>query len=419
MVDTAPLKAGNAPSWPKDNQEARNAFYGDPGKGEIASRMVPVVPPFAMYYEGKKINNIQFHRKCAPALVAALNEIWDYCQHDQAKVDASGASKYFGAYNHRMVRGSSAKWSNHAYAAAIDLNAGQNALGTVGNMPEFIVDAFTRQGAMWGGWYSSRPDWMHFEFVDNGGRQPKSPPPVFGSPSKPTVVVKPAQSADLRSRMGKVILNFEARRDAQGRLSVYKLPANDGGGTYEVAGINDRYHPEQASKLRALIQAGRYDEAEAAAVEYMCAYTDVVTAWAPKNAGVEFYCRDDAFNRGPTGAIKIAQIALGVDHDGDVGPITREALAKVEPGPFLEKLRAAREKYEDIVAPGRPNLRQGLINRWNNALKEAKKFSAETQPGSEIVLPPIILPPPGVQAKTDLAPTFWGRVTDLFRPKGN
>lgn len=170
-------------TWPQDNQAARNAFYGDPGKGQIAAQMVPVVPPFRMTYTDengtKVIKSISFHRKCAPALLAALNEIWDYCQHDQAKIDASGASKYFGAYNPRKVRGSATKWSNHAYAAAIDLNANQNAMGTVGNMPGFIVDAFTRQGAMWGGWYKTRPDWMHFEFVDNGGRTPKSPPPVF------------------------------------------------------------------------------------------------------------------------------------------------------------------------------------------------------------------------------------------------
>lgn len=174
------------PQWPKDNQAARNAFYGDPGRGEIPAQMVPVTPPFAMYYTDetgtRKIKAIQFHRKCAPQLLAALNEIWDYCQHDQAKVDASGASKYFGAYNHRMVRGSTTKWSNHAYAAAIDLNALDNALGVKkGTMPQFIVDAFCRQGAMWGGWYNSRPDWMHFEFVDNGGHKPQSAPPVFSA----------------------------------------------------------------------------------------------------------------------------------------------------------------------------------------------------------------------------------------------
>ena len=139
--------------WPKDDQENRNAFYGDPGRGQIAAQMVPVVPPFTMYYTDengrKKIKSVMFHRKAAPALLAALNEIWDYCQHDQAKVDASGASNYNGAYNPRMVRGSTTKWSNHAFAAAIDLNAGENALGVKhGTMPQFIVDAFCRQGAM-------------------------------------------------------------------------------------------------------------------------------------------------------------------------------------------------------------------------------------------------------------------------------
>lgn len=165
--------------WPKDNQAARNAFYGDPAKGQIGPQMVPVVPPFAMYYEGKRVKAIQFHKKAAPALRAALEEIWDYCKHDQAKIDAAGVSRYAGAYNHRKVRGSATKWSNHAYATAIDLNAGENALGVKkGTMPQFVVDAFCRQGAMWGGWYKSRPDWMHFEFVDNGGRKPQSPPPA-------------------------------------------------------------------------------------------------------------------------------------------------------------------------------------------------------------------------------------------------
>lgn len=117
MVDLNAPTRSNAILWPKDTQAARNFFYGDPGKGQIAQQMVPVVPPFAMYYEGKRVRAIQFHRKAAPALLAALNEIWDYCQRDQKKVDAAGVSNYAGAYNHRMVRGSSTKWSNHAYAA--------------------------------------------------------------------------------------------------------------------------------------------------------------------------------------------------------------------------------------------------------------------------------------------------------------
>lgn len=165
--------------WPKDTQAARNAFYGDPGKGEIARQMVPVVPPFAMYYDGKRVKAIQFHNKAAAALLAAFNEIWDYYEHDQKKIDAAGVSKYAGAYNPRMVRGSKTKWSNHAYAAAIDLNAEENGLYAKGNIPQPVIDAFCRQGWMWGGWYNGRKDPMHFEAVDNGGRKPTSAPPIW------------------------------------------------------------------------------------------------------------------------------------------------------------------------------------------------------------------------------------------------
>ena len=39
--------------------------------------------------------------------------------------------------------------------------------------------------------------------------------------------------------MAAAIVNFEARRDSKGHLKVYNLPPEDGGGRYEVAGINN------------------------------------------------------------------------------------------------------------------------------------------------------------------------------------
>ena len=42
-----------------------------------------------------------------------------------------------------------------------------------------------------------------------------------------------------RMRMAKQIVDFEARRDKKGHLQVYKLPAWDGGGRYEVAGTDN------------------------------------------------------------------------------------------------------------------------------------------------------------------------------------
>ena len=111
-----------------------------------------------------------------------------------------------------------------------------------------------------------------------------------------------------RTRMAKAIVEFEARRDPKGRLAVYDLPAGDGGGRYEVAGINDRYHKTEVDHVVALIKAGKHDEAEAYVMEFIAKYTDVVIGWS-SDAGVEFYLRDCAFNRGPKGAARILQRA--------------------------------------------------------------------------------------------------------------
>lgn len=164
--------------WPADNQAALLKFYGTPGP-EVERQLVDVIPPFQMYYDGKPIKRIRFHRKAAIALRTALAEIWEHYDRDQHKIDALGISKYAGAYNPRKVRGSATKWSNHAYGAAIDLNAAENGLGSGrGTMPQPVIDAFKRQGARWGGDYRGRTDPMHFEFCDATGYPGPSSQPV-------------------------------------------------------------------------------------------------------------------------------------------------------------------------------------------------------------------------------------------------
>lgn len=157
--------------WPNDDPRSLKAFYGDPGTGEVGRQLVPVVPPFRMTYDGKPIKAIQFHKRAAPALQAALNAIWEHYNRDQAIIDRLGISKYAGSYNPRKIRGSATRWSNHAYGAAIDLNAEQNGFNTgKGTMPQPVVDAFKAQGALWGGDYRGRTDPMHFEFCSRGAQ---------------------------------------------------------------------------------------------------------------------------------------------------------------------------------------------------------------------------------------------------------
>lgn len=177
--------------------------------------------------------------------------------------------------------------------------------------------------------------------------------------------------------VGKSILEWEARRDSNGRLAVHKLPPEDGGGTFEVAGINDRYHKAKAVELRDLVLAGKYTEAEIVARNYMITMTNIAAGWTSK-AAIEAFLRDTCFNRGATGAAKIYQIALGVAVDGGVGKATLKAAnAQMnDTEGLLLRLRVAREHYERKYV-GRDETSmfwKGLVNRWNKALALGQSF---------------------------------------------
>lgn len=187
---------------------------------------------------------------------------------------------------------------------------------------------------------------------------------------------------DSRLKAAKVIVDFEARRDKAGNLEIYMLPPNDGGGRFEVAGINERYNPAESQHLVELIHAKKFDEAETFAAEVIARDTDAAEKW-DDDPGVQFYLRDCIFNRGVHGAARILQWAVGLkgrddkgvrQDDGIVGPKTRAAIANSTPAELLLKLREAREAYEREVVGYRANFWKGLVNRWNKSLKVAQNF---------------------------------------------
>jgi hypothetical protein len=92
-----------------------------------------------------------------PALIGALRD-----------VEAAGLGDeihtYSGCYAPRTVaRSPTAPPSNHAYGAAIDINAPENPYGATPTMDPKIVTIFQRWGFLWGGKYLT-PDGMHFEY---------------------------------------------------------------------------------------------------------------------------------------------------------------------------------------------------------------------------------------------------------------
>lgn len=156
-----------AHSWPHDDEQSLNAFYGNfKQNGWGDHHLTRIKPAFMMYYDRRPMTKgILVNIKCADAMLAAFAEIWDACGHAQHAVDVIGASVFGGCYNPRKITGMD-RWSNHSWACAIDLDPSRNGFNTGhGKMDSIVYLAFKRQGALWGGDYAHRTDPMHFEFV--------------------------------------------------------------------------------------------------------------------------------------------------------------------------------------------------------------------------------------------------------------
>jgi len=165
-------------------------------------------------------------------------------------------------------------------------------------------------------------------------------------------------------------------RFKNGKLQYYNLPRGDGGGSYEVAGINVKYHPSKARRLKSLIVSGKNEQAYEEAVEYIIDYTRRVRDWHP-DVRVQCYLRDMAFNRGPTGCAKILQHALKTaksyngEIDGKVGSVTRAAAKNHKAEDLLLRLVLSRQWYEREVVGRNEKSRfwAGLVNRWIDAVQ--------------------------------------------------
>ena len=162
----------------------------------------------------------------------------------------------------------------------------------------------------------------------------------------------------------------EARRDSGGNLRVYTPPAGDGGGAYEVAGITARYQPQEASKLRSLIQQGRGAEAEEEAKSFFRRRAEPFTKFA-QQPGLQLQIADSVHHRGEGGLRRILQRATGSDSKS-----YSELVSTLDSRPdALERFNKARVDYElqevDRGRASRQKFRQGLLNRFAAANQAA------------------------------------------------
>jgi hypothetical protein len=111
----------------------------------IVTRSVPI------------LGQVTCNRRLFPALIGALTDVQSAGLGNELHV-------YSGCYAARTVaRSPTAPPSQHAYGAAIDINAPENPYGAKPTMDPRIVRIFERWGFLWGGKFLT-PDGMHFEY---------------------------------------------------------------------------------------------------------------------------------------------------------------------------------------------------------------------------------------------------------------
>lgn len=146
--------------WPRSDQVSLRAFYGEPGD---ESNLVTFTFPFPTYYEGKIVRTGRCHKKVRDSLIRILTNIGDRWGKDRSIMEE--AQDYGGIFNFRLKRGGSS-YSVHAWGAAIDLDADDNAFRDSwpmkADMPLEIMEEFAKEGwlaagAFWG------YDAMHFQ----------------------------------------------------------------------------------------------------------------------------------------------------------------------------------------------------------------------------------------------------------------
>lgn len=104
---------------------------------------------------GHATHHIYCNKDMADPLHKALQNVIDRSLLSELKT-------FDGCYEIRDIRGIPGKFSTHAYALAIDLNAATNKLGTSGDIHPGLVQCFKDSGFLWGGDFH-RCDPMHFQ----------------------------------------------------------------------------------------------------------------------------------------------------------------------------------------------------------------------------------------------------------------
>jgi hypothetical protein len=104
-------------------------------------------------------DNILIHKHFRPILEQAFEALELAGVHQEIKT-------FNGGFDVRNIRGSKAVLSVHSWGAAIDLNAKQNPLGSMGTWSDKFIRTMVRNEIYCGQKWKDRKDPMHFSMVN-------------------------------------------------------------------------------------------------------------------------------------------------------------------------------------------------------------------------------------------------------------
>lgn len=175
-----------------------------------------------------------------------------------------------------------------------------------------------------------------------------------------------------------IMLSQEVRRDSKGRPIVYSLPKEDGGGSFEVAGLNEKYNKEEATVLRQMIQTG----VPTPIIEgYIRSVYKQKTQYGANlippssSQGLELFVRDCALNHSPKGVNTILAAAVGTyAADPALPAAVQTYISRYGEAALLRNLSKARASYYEnlISADSKKEIfRKGWANRNRNITNAA------------------------------------------------
>lgn len=111
------------PTWPTQAEVRRGTSIF--GKAGCEANLVPLTPPYPLYYEGTAVRSIRVHRLIAKHVQCALEEV--LAHYGIEEIHRLGLDIYGGSYNYRATQ-SGAALSMHAWGIALDFSPAGNAL---------------------------------------------------------------------------------------------------------------------------------------------------------------------------------------------------------------------------------------------------------------------------------------------------